>query len=81
MVTVRPDMHHNANDDCMLSVVLAERVGFEPTVRLLGVQAISSRPRYGRFGTSPRLFRRFLKKSWMSPLASDSKTPRTTTIR
>ncbi len=32
---------------------LAERVGFEPTVRLLGVQTISSRPRYGHFGTSP----------------------------
>jgi hypothetical protein len=32
---------------------MAERVGFEPTVHLLGVQPISSRPRYSRFGTSP----------------------------
>ncbi len=34
---------------------MAERVGFEPTVRLLSVQTISSRPRYDRFGTSPSL--------------------------
>ena len=34
---------------------MAERVGFEPTVHLLGVQPISSRPRYSRFGTSPCL--------------------------
>ncbi len=34
---------------------MAERVGFEPTVRLLDVQPISSRPRYGHFGTSPCL--------------------------
>ena len=33
---------------------LAERVGFEPTVRLLGAQTISSRPRYDHFGTSPQ---------------------------
>ena len=33
----------------------AERVGFEPTVRLLDVQPISSRPRYDHFGTSPCL--------------------------
>ena len=32
---------------------MAERVGFEPTVHLLGVQPISSRPRYSLFGTSP----------------------------
>ncbi len=32
---------------------MAERVGFEPTVHLLGVQPISSRPRYSHFGTSP----------------------------
>jgi hypothetical protein len=34
---------------------LAERVGFEPTLRLLGVKTISSRPRYDHFGTSPYL--------------------------
>ena len=28
-------------------------MGFEPTVRGLGEQPISSRPRYGHFGTSP----------------------------
>jgi hypothetical protein len=33
--------------------LMAERVGFEPTVHLLGVQPISSRPRYSLFGTSP----------------------------
>ena len=32
---------------------MAERVGFEPTVRGLGEQPISSRPRYDHFGTSP----------------------------
>ena len=35
-------------------LLMAERVGFEPTVRLLDVQTISSRPRYGHFGTSPQ---------------------------
>ena len=39
---------------------MAERVGFEPTVHLLGVQPISSRPRYSRFGTSPFYLTRFL---------------------
>jgi hypothetical protein len=34
---------------------LAERVGFEPTLRLLDVLTISSRPRYDHFGTSPYL--------------------------
>ncbi len=36
-----------------INSIVAERVGFEPTVRLLDVQPISSRPRYDRFGTSP----------------------------
>ena len=38
---------------------MAERVGFEPTVRVLDVQPISSRPRYGHFGTSPCLKKLF----------------------
>jgi hypothetical protein len=33
---------------------LAERVGFEPTCRLLARNPISSRARYGHFGTSPQ---------------------------
>lgn len=32
---------------------MAERVGFEPTCRLITDKTISSRPRYGLFGTSP----------------------------
>ncbi len=32
---------------------MAERVGFEPTCRLITDKTISSRPRYGHFGTSP----------------------------
>ena len=35
--------------------LLAERVGFEPTWELLAPKSISSRPRYGHFGTSPEL--------------------------
>jgi hypothetical protein len=45
-------------------------VGFEPTVRLSGVQPISSRPRYDHFGTSP-----FLKESSeqvLTPLAKNA---------
>ena len=33
---------------------LAERVGFEPTCPLLAGKTLSRRPRYDRFGTSPR---------------------------
>ena len=49
---------------------MAERVGFEPTVHLLGVQPISSRPRYSHFGTSPFRFWisyqfSFLKKNFI----------------
>jgi hypothetical protein len=32
---------------------MAERVGFEPTCRLLAHNSISSRARYNLFGTSP----------------------------
>ena len=41
------------NNPNEINDIMAERVGFEPTVRLLDVQPISSRPRYDRFGTSP----------------------------
>jgi hypothetical protein len=34
---------------------MAERVGFEPTCRLLTDNPISSRARYDHFGTSPDL--------------------------
>ena len=37
-----------------LKAQMAERVGFEPTCRLLTHNPISSRARYGHFGTSPR---------------------------
>ena len=33
---------------------MAERVGFEPTCPLLAGKTLSRRPRYDRFGTSPR---------------------------
>ncbi|CAO0824763.1 hypothetical protein DFAR_910006 [Desulfarculales bacterium] len=33
--------------------LLAERVGFEPTCRVLADNPISSRARYDHFGTSP----------------------------
>lgn len=36
------------------SVLVAERVGFEPTYGLLTRNPISSRARYGHFATSPR---------------------------
>ena len=39
------------------SIALAERVGFEPTYRLLTDNSISSRARYGHFATSPCLER------------------------
>ncbi len=35
-------------------MVMAERVGFEPTCRLLTDNPISSRARYDHFGTSPQ---------------------------
>ena len=38
----------------LLSSFMAERVGFEPTYRLLTDNSISSRARYGHFATSPR---------------------------
>ena len=36
-----------------LAYNMAERVGFEPTYRLITGNSISSRARYGRFATSP----------------------------
>jgi hypothetical protein len=36
-----------------LQVLVAERVGFEPTYSLLDRNSISSRARYDLFGTSP----------------------------
>jgi hypothetical protein len=36
------------------AIWLAERVGFEPTCPLLAGKTLSRRPRYDRFGTSPR---------------------------
>ena len=38
----------------LFSIYLAERVGFEPTYRLITDNSISSRARYGLFATFPQ---------------------------
>ena len=60
---VNPKKSWNPHD-CLISGLLyfsmdskmAERVGFEPTYRLITGNSISSRARYGRFATSPTTF-------------------------
>ena len=60
MPLAKPRVHQSARNNLAHQLIdykediVAERVGFEPTCPLLAGKTLSRRPRYDRFGTSPR---------------------------